>query len=286
MTAEPELEVVLDGLTFAEAPRWHDAELYVSDVHGGRVLALSGRGARVVVELDDSPCGLGWLPDGALLVVSMERRQLLRVDGNDLTVHADLTRHAPFAINDMVVDAHGRAYVSQVGFDFHAGGAPAESPLLVVAPDGAVACTEFDLAVANGLALDPSATRLLVAETLADRVAELSIGPDGELRRRGVFATLAPGSLPDGICLDRDGAAWVACPEHGRVVRVGRGGDVLDVAQLPAGRRAMACVLGDDDRRTLYVCTTGTRRPPERWVADRTSRVERCRVTVPGAGLP
>jgi sugar lactone lactonase YvrE len=286
MATSAELDVVIDGLTFAEAPRWHDGELYVSDVHGGSVLALSDAGARVVVEIDDSPCGLGWLPGGAMLVVSMNHRRLLRVDGDDLTVHADLAPHAAYAINDMVVDTRGRAYVSQVGFDFHAGGAPADSPLLVVAPDGDVTPTAFDLAVANGLALDPTGATMLVAETLAGRVTELAVGPDGMLRRTGPFATLGPGSLPDGICLDRDGAAWVACPELGRVVRVGRGGAVLDVVQLPAGRRAMACVLGDDDRRTLYVCTTGTRRPPERWVADRTSRVERCRVAVPGAGLP
>jgi sugar lactone lactonase YvrE len=281
-----ELETVMEGLAFPEGPRWHDGRLVFSDMHGQRVIALAPDGEYdVVAELPKDPSGLGWLPDGRMLVVSMrDRRVLRREPGGALVEHANLWDLAPYHCNDMVVDRTGRAYVGNFGFDLHERERPRTTVLLAVEPDGTARVAAEDMAFPNGMVITPDGGTLIVGESMAARLTAFEVGRDGALANRRVFAQLEGGILPDGICLDAEGAVWSACPMTGRVVRVAEGGEILDV--IETGRAgAFACMLGDEDRRTLYVCTASTSVPAE-CKQRRDGRIERLRVEVPGAGLP
>jgi hypothetical protein len=110
-------KTLAEGLYFGEGPRWHGGRLWFSDFYEHAVKSMDSTGAiRTDFEIDDQPSGLGWLPDGRLLVVAMHRRQLLRVDADGVKLHADLSGLATYHCNDMVVDAQGRAYVGNFGF--------------------------------------------------------------------------------------------------------------------------------------------------------------------------
>jgi len=280
------LETVLEGLAFPEGPRWHDGRLIFSDMHGQQVISLAPDGAhQVVAEVPKDPSGIGWLPDGRMLVVSMRDRRVLRQEPDgSLVEHANLWDLAPYHCNDMVVDAIGRAYVGNFGFDIHLRETPRTTALLAVEPDGGARVVADEMAFPNGAVITPDGGTLIVGESMAARLTAFDISADGSLANRRLFAQLEGGVLPDGICLDAAGAIWSACPMTGRVLRVAEGGDVLRVVET--GRAgAFACMLGDDDRRTLYVCTASTSVPKE-CKERRDGRIERMRVEVPGAGLP
>src|SRR5436190_1868681 len=188
--AEVIMDVVVDGLTFPEAPRWRDGKLWFSDFYTQRVLTVDPRGTlETVVEVPQRPSGLGWTPDGRTLIV---------------------------------------------------------------------------------------------AETLAHRLTAFDIAADGALSNRRLFAAL-DSCFPDGICLDAEGAVWVADARTPRVLRVLDGGRIERT--IPTGARfAFACMLGAQDRRTLYLCTSTGSGPA---MADkRDGAIESVRVDVPGAGLP
>ncbi len=277
------METVVEGLSFPEGPRWHAGRFYFSDFYQHVVFALGEDGVlETVAEVPGQPSGLGWLPDGRMLVVSMTDRRLLRqeVDGS-LTLHADLGEVAAFHCNDMVVDATGRAYVGNFGFDTHAGVGPAPANLARVDPDGAVSIAETDLQFPNGTVITPDGGTLIIGETYASRLTAFDIDHAGNLSNRRVWADIAP-HVPDGICLDADGAIWVADPRGNCVVRVQAGGQILQ--RIDTGRGAFACALGGDDRQTLYVCTATGSGPHAQ--ARRDGRIECLRVDVPGAGLP
>lgn len=281
MTEPP--QVLVDNLAFAEGPRWHDDRLWFSDMHSLGVFAVTANG-RVdsVVRVPGQPSGLGWLPDGRLLVVSMTDRRVLRLDGSSLRLHADLARIASWHCNDMVVDVSGRAYVGNFGFDLYGGETPETTRLAVVEPDGLAAIAADGLSFPNGMAITPDGKTLVVAETFAHRLTAFDRAADGSLPARRVFANL-PGLAPDGICLDAEGAVWAASPTGKAVVRVLAGGEVTD--RIDLGRPAFACMLGGSDRRTLYVCTASTSYPAK-CRQRRDGRIEWLRVRVPGAGLP
>lgn len=277
--------VILDGLAFPEGPRWHDGRLWFSDQHDTRVVAMKVDGAaETIVEVPQQPSGLGWLPDGRLLVVSMLDRTLMRLEPDGaLVVHADLSELAPASCNDMVVDARGRAYVGNFGFDMYAGAKPRETCLVAVEPDGRAHVAAEDLAFPNGSVITADGSTLLVGESMASRISAFDIAPDGTLANRRVWAQLE-GATVDGMCLDAEGAVWAACPFTGRVLRIREGGDVVDeVTGTHPG--AFACMLGGDDRRTLYVCTAPTHVPDEARAAHG-GRIEAVSVEVPGAGRP
>jgi sugar lactone lactonase YvrE len=278
------MEVILDGLTFAEAPRWRDGALWFSDFYTHRVLRVGPQGRmEVVAEVPGRPSGLGWARDGALLVVSMLDRLLLRFAGGELAVMADLSGLATGPCNDMVVDAAGRAYVGNFGFDRHRGESPRTACIARVDPDGRVTRAADDLMFPNGTVITRDGRTLVVAETFANRLTAFDVDAEGALSGRRVFAQL-DGCFPDGICLDADGAVWVADARGPRVLRVLEGGSVERTAPLEAGRCAFACMLGGDDRRTLFVCTNTGSGPA---MAEKTDgRIEAVRVPVPGAGLP
>ena len=278
-------EILLDGLAFPECPRWHEGALYFSDMHAGVVWRVSADGRSTkVLELPTFPGGLGWLADGTLQAVSMRDRRLLRLTPQGLITLADLSPFAAHPINDMVIDRHDRAYIGQFGFDLNRGEAPLPTTLLLVEPNGHVRVAAQDLLFPNGMVITPDGSTLILAETLCARLTAFDIQPDGSLARRRTFATLE-GLFPDGICLDREGAVWVACPAGAnRIVRVNSSGTIIDTIPLP-GRDSFACMLGGTERCDLFVCTAQSYLPEETRKAC-AGRIEVIRVTVPGAGLP
>jgi len=277
------LEVLLDGLYFPEGPRWHEGRLWFSDFYAHEVVAVDESGRREsMVEVPNQPSGLGWRPDGRLLVVSMTDRKLMRLDPDGLKVHADLAEFAAWHCNDMVVDAEGGAYVGNFGFNSHGGEEPRPANLIRVDPDGTVSIAATDLMFPNGAVITPDGRTLIVAETRGNRLSAWDRAPDGKLSNRRVFADLGKG-YPDGICLDQEGAVWYADPRNNEVVRVAEGGRVLN--RISTGDfGAFACMLGGADRKTLFVCTAKTSGPKA--AEERTGRIERVGVEVAGAGLP
>jgi sugar lactone lactonase YvrE len=271
----------VEGLAFAEGPRWHDGSLWLSDMHRHRVLRVDDAGGVEVVLQHDSPVsGLGWLPDGSLLTVAMEG-EVLR-DGEPF---ADVRHLAHHGVNDMISHPEGWSWVGQFGYDRHQRGQrPEPSPLLRVDPDGATSVAAEDLLVANGMALTPDGGTLLVAESAGMRVTAFTVGGDGTLHDRRTFAEVPP---PDGMCLDAEGAVWIAGVTVGAFLRVAPGGEVLDRIDVEEeGRRAIACVLGGPDRRSLFLLTATTTGEAEPSLAAMAARVERAEVHVPGAGWP
>jgi len=242
---------------------------------------LAGR-SEEVVEVAGQPSGLGWTPDGKLLVVSMTDRRLLRLEAEGLVEVADLAALASFHCNDMVVDEQGRAYVGNFGFDLDGQGEFAKAALILVEPDGRARIAADDLAFPNGSVITPDGRTLIVAESFAARLTAFEIGSDGSLGGRREWAKLT-GAVPDGICLDAEGAVWVASPVSNEVLRIREGGEVLD--RIPTSQSAIACMLGGPGRRTLFVLSSdGT--DPEQLKAAQTGRIEIVEVAIPGAGLP
>ncbi len=285
--AEP--VTVLEGLAFPEGPRWHDGRLFFSDQHAHQVLALAPDGSvEEIVRVEQQPSGLGWTPDGRLLIVSMIDRRLLRLDsgtnggGNSLVEVADLSALATFHCNDMVVTADGRAYIGNFGFDLDAGERPRPATVIAVDPDGTATTAADDMRFPNGTVITPDGRTLIVGETVAGCLTAFTIEPDGRLTNRRVWAQLE-GALPDGICLDAEGAIWLACPLSRRCLRVAEGGEVLE--EIPTEQAAFACMLGGDDRRTLYICTSEMATAAET-VSKRPGRIRTRTVDVAGAGLP
>lgn len=274
------LEVLERGLRFPEAPRWHGGRLWYSDMYAGEVRSVDLAGqARVEARLPEPTSGLGWLPDGTLLVVSMPDRKLMRVDtGGKAAVHADLSKLAPHHCNDLVVDARGRAYVGNFGSDITGGGAPTPTCLILVEPDGRARIVAEELVFPNGMVITADGRTLIAAETFASRLAAFEIAADGSLSKRRVWASL-DGAMPDGICLDTENAVWLASPFSQELLRVREGGEILQrvaTEQLP-----VACALGGPDGRTLFVLTT-LHFEPEKTV-ERTGRIETTRVGVAGS---
>lgn len=276
-------EILATGLHFGECPRWHDGWLWFSDMHGHRVMRVDPAGRlEVMAELPGPPAGLGWGRDGRLLVVSMTDRRLLRlVDGVPRQV-ADLSTLATFDVNDMVVDAQGRAYVGTFGFDLH-GGAPAvPGQVILVEAGGAARIVAGDARFPNGMVLTPDGSTLIVAESLGLALRAYDVAADGSLGGARTWAEL-PGIVPDGICLDAAGEVWVASPLGREVVRVREGGAITE--RVAVSNHAFACMLGGADRRTMFVLTADDS-VPAYCRAHTSGRVEVFGVDVPGAGRP
>lgn len=282
MSTTPNKQLVIDGLAFAEAPRWHDGKLWFSDMYTHSVHCLDADGAlRTVVEVPGRPSGLGWLPDGRLLVVSMAESKLLRLEPQGLALHADLSPLASFDCNDMVVDSHGRAYVGNLGFDVF-GGAPMQpAALLMVTPDGQARTVADGLLFPNGAVITPDGKTLIIAETFGYRLSAFDVATDGSLSGRRSWAELGS-VMPDGICLDAEGAIWAGSPLTSEFLRIREGGEITD--RIACTQPAIACALGGADGRTLYLVSGPTTRP-EVALAARAGRIESMRVAIPAAGL-
>ena len=282
-----EPEGVVDGLAFGEGPRWHDGRLWFSDMHGHAVKTYSPKTGALdpVVDVPGSPSGLGWDANGDLLIVSMDDRKLLRFAGDDLSEVADLSGYTAHPINDMVVSASGTAYIGSFGFDLHSGETPRTTVMLAVdVASGAHRIVAEELQFPNGMVITPDGSTLIVGESFGACLTAFTIEANGDLSGRREWAALTGGVMPDGICLDADGCIWVSSPVSREFVRVREGGE--QVTRVSSGdRMAIACMLGDDDRRTLYMLTSKGL-DPQKAAELRTGRLERARVDVPGAGLP
>jgi sugar lactone lactonase YvrE len=265
--------VLLDGLHFGETPRHGpDGKFYFSDFYEKAVFTvdLDTGEKQVVCSLPGQPSGLGWLPDGRLLVVSMLDRTVRRLEPNGvLALHADLSDIATFHANDMLVDARGRAYVGNFGFDLHKkindegieslldpSYEPQGTPLALVEPDGTTRVAAEDLKFPNGTVLLPNGT-LVVAETLAYRLTAFDVAEDGSLSNRRVWADLREHVIaPDGICVDAEGGVWVATALQPVVVRIVEGGAITDRVETSQISFAVGLV-----GNTLIICTAPTSDP-------------------------
>ena len=275
--------VLVGDLCFPEGPRWREGQLWFSDMHALQVMTVDLQGRLTVrVEVEGQPSGLGWLPDGRLLVVSMTDRRLLRLEPDALVEHADLSTLASHDCNDMVTDEKGRCYVGSFGFDIHTNAPRKPADLLLVTPDGTARVVASNLQFPNGAVITPDSKTLIVGESFGARLSAFDIAEDGSLDGRRVWAQLE-GAVPDGICLDAEGAIWVASPLGPEVLRVEEGGNVTH--RVTTNANAIACMLGGPERRHLFVCTSGTIEP-EQCRATRPGRIEVAEVDVPGAGWP
>ena len=276
--------VLVGGLCFPEGPRWRDDKLWFSDMHACKVhtVDLSGK-LETVVEVPNRPSGLGWDPQGRLLIVSMTDRKLLRFADGRLEEHADLSGIAEHDINDMVVDAKGRAYVGNFGSEFGGDDPPKPATLARVDPDGSVHVAARELQFPNGAQITPDGRTLIIGETFGRQLSAFDIEDDGTLTNRRVWASVE-GGFPDGSCLDAEGAVWVASPfaPH-QVLRVHEGGEISE--RVEVGTDPFACMLGGPERKTLFVCTAPSATPQE-CIEQRGGAIEICEVAVPGAGLP
>jgi sugar lactone lactonase YvrE len=295
-----QIRTVLEGGSYFEGPRWHEDSWWVSDFYRRTVSTVTPDGTEtVVLEVEHQPSGLGWLPDGSLVVSSMKDHRLLTVTDGTVSTLADLTEHCGGHLNDLIVDSGGHVFVGDLAFDLMGGGTPSPTSLKRVDPDGTVTVVAEDMRTPNGMAITPDGGTLLVGETLGNRVTAFDLAPDGSLSNRRVWAKFGPeptgGSIgevigeldvaADGCSLDAEGHLWVADGKNGRVVRVAPGGAIVEQIAAPDGLGTFACQLGGEDGRTLLLCCAPdffehTRAPVREGVLLATE------VDVPHAGLP
>jgi sugar lactone lactonase YvrE len=288
-----EATVLTQGLYFGEGPRWHEGRLWFSDFYAHAVKSVGMDGVqRTELELSDQPSGLGWLPDGRLLVVSMGEHKLLRQDPDGLMVHADLSEFSAHLCNDMVVDTTGRAWVGNFGFDLDAlieekgiEDALANHPstnLVRVDPDGSVHLASPDMHFPNGMVVTPDGKTLIVAETLSMCLTAFDIEDDGSLTNRRVWAEVGM-RAPDGIALDEAGNVWVANAMAAECALVAEGGKIMQT--IETSQPCFACMLGGDDGRTLHMVTakSSDKRTAS---AEATGKIEVIKVDVASAGCP
>lgn len=274
-----EWELIVDGIDFGEGPRWHLGRLWFSDFHQGTISSVGhDRRRRIEVRCDGRPSGLGWLPDGRLLFVSMLDRRVMRREADGTIVeHADLDGIATGPCNDMVVGPLGNAYVGNFGFDFEGGAAPASATLAIVWADGTVTAAADDLRFPNGSVITDDGSTLIVGETMGARFTAFTITHDRTLADRRVWAEV-PGMAPDGCGIDADGAIWFADALGKQVVRVREGGEITH--RLPTPDNVYACMLGGPDGRTLFALTAADAHP-DIVAGTATGALWQCQVAIP-----
>lgn len=245
--------VLAAGLVFPEDPRWRNDRLYFSDIHGGMVRSMTLDGAlTILAELPHHPSGLGWSAGGDLLIVSMMDRRLMRLHEGRLEPYADLSGLAEGPCNDMITDAQGNAYVGDIGYEYHGVVQPKNGRLIRVDTSGKATAAAEDMVCPNGIRFTPDGRTLIVAESFANRLTAFRVTDSGALVERRVFAELG-NCVPDGICLDAEGAVWVADAASSSVFRVFEGGRIAQTIHTGA-LKAFACELGGPDGRHLFIC--------------------------------
>jgi sugar lactone lactonase YvrE len=295
------METLLEGGSFFEGPRWRDGRWWVSDFFRHRVITVDPDGREEhVLTVDARPSGLGWMPDGSLLVVSMTDHRVLRrsPDGN-VTVHADVGELCAGYLNDMVVDAGGRAYTGEFGFDLAGFADPKPANLLRIDPDGTASIAAEDMLFPNGSVITPDGRTLIVGETAGARYTAFTIADDGSLTDRRIWAQVAPTPEfttfretlaklrfgPDGCTRDAEGHIWSADEVGARCVRLAPGGEIVDEIAMPDGQDVFACMLGGEDGRTLLMCAAPDFDEQARQAAHEAVLLTTT-VDVPHAGLP
>jgi sugar lactone lactonase YvrE len=280
-----EPRILIDGITFGEQPRWHQDRLWFSDWGPREVIAVDLDGHHdVMLQAPSFPCCVDWLPDGRLLVVSAREGRLLRQEPDgSLVTHGDLGVSAPPPGNELVVDGRGNAYVNGGGFDLMAGESFAPGVIALVTPDCSSRLVADGIAFPNGMLVTPDNMSLIVAESYGNKLTAFEIEEDGSLSNRRVWAELGDG-VPDGICLDAEGAVWYGDVPNRRCVRVSEGGEVLETIELDRG--CFACALGGSDRRTLFMIATAWKGPRAMFTEPRTGQVLTADAPAPGIGWP
>jgi len=268
--------------SFAESPRWRQGYLYYSDFYRQVVERVDLQGQiETVAQVPTQPSGLGWLPTGELLVVSMLDRKVLKQRANgDLVEHADLSAIATGHCNDMVVANDGTAYVGNFGFDSD-NEKPKAAQLAVVTPQGDATAAQPALKFPNGSVISPDGKTLIVAETMGRRLSAFDISANGALSNHRTWAPLGR-HFADGICMDAQGGIWIADPVRAVLIRVLEGGEITH--QLNPGRPAYACMLGGADGKRLFACTglhSGSAA-----ANSTTAQIDYVDVDIPGAGWP
>lgn len=297
MTAE--IRTLIEGLSYLECPRWRDGRIWFSDFYTYAVYSAQADGTDLKKEVDvpQQPSGIGWLPDGRMLIISMRDARIMRLEEDgSLSVHAELSQYVSGHPNDMVVDGQGRAYLGEFGFDLMGGAALKPARLLRVDSDGSVTVAAEDMLFPNGMAITNDGT-LVVSETFGNRVSAFDIAADGTLNNRRVWAEFGAtptereledllGQVvvaPDGCCLDAEGALWVADAVGGKVIRVFKGGKIGQT--VDPGTGVFACMLGGQDGRTLFMCAAPDFQEEAR-KQEREGRLLAVDVDVAGSGLP
>lgn len=275
----PDWEMVIDGLAFPEGLRWHDGHLYFSDVFGRTVHRLDHDGdCKTLADVPALPSGLGFRPDGTLLVVSMADRTVLSIDPEGTSMVADLSSLASGNCNDMLVDPVGRAYVGNFGYDLVGGAEPAPAELLLVDVDGSVRVVASDVWFPNGMVLSSDRSTLFLAETSAERITAFTVDAHGALTDRREFIAV-PGLRPDGLSIDAEDGIWAALPRAGELIRIDRHGKITDRYDAPGGT---TCVLGGSNGHTLFVACSPSH-DEEVTLRDRPASIRSVQVDVPMA---
>ncbi len=273
---------LIGGIDFGEGPRWHNGRLWYSDFHQKTVYSVDLNGERnVEFTLDDQPSGLGWMPDGSMLVVSMINRQVLRVSSDGVSVHADLSELATWHCNDMVVSSSGHAYVGNFGFDLDNRAEFCKTVMVHVTPEGDASVGADGLSFPNGSVITPDEKTLIVGETLGGCYTSFSINEDGSLSDPSLWAEV-PGMFPDGCTMDAEETIWFADASTPRVVRVAKGGKILDEVETP--QVPFACMLGGEDGKTLFILTADSSGPNQ--AGSGSGNIWTHNVDVAKAGLP
>lgn len=270
------LTELANGFCFGVSPRWFEGLLWFSDMVGETVHTVDLKGSMTALPLSGHrPFGLGFRPDGSLLIASTENRQLLCYDGDETFMVADLGDAVHADLGDMVVDDFGRAYI---GSQASQGGV-----ILRVDPDNSVTLVADHLEQPSGMVITADAQRLIVAESTGRRLTAYAVFPDGSLGDRRVFAD-GFNAPPAGIALDADDGVWVSMTLANRFERIVEGGSVTNHIEM-TDRAAIGCALGGAERRTLFLLTsTGAHIDgPSR---SQVSRLEATIVDTPGIGLP
>jgi sugar lactone lactonase YvrE len=298
--AERDVTTLFEGGRFFEGPRWRDGTWWISDFYRHTVSRIATDGTETVItEVEAQPSGLGWLPDGSLVISSMKDHKVLRFIDGELSVLADLEGMVGGHLNDLVTDVHGHTFVGNFGFDLMGGGAPAPAALIRVDPDGTATVAARDLHFPNGTVITPDGSTLIVGETTGNRYTAFDLAPDGTLSNRRVWAAF--GALPqaetflegmalikvapDGCSLDAEGHIWSADALNNRCVRVAPGGEIVEEITVPGDLGIYACQLGGDDGRTLLLCAAPDFFEHNRIGSD-DAILFTTTVDVPHAGLP
>jgi sugar lactone lactonase YvrE len=275
------------GLKFTESPRWHNGKLWFLDIHDKRIKTVDLSGSVATAqELPFIPNAFGLTPDGTIVVGDAFQRLIYRSTGAVLQPVADISDITTFCLSDGIVDAKGRLYVGDIGYNFVD---PAAKPvdtcvIALVTPDGRSSVVADKLFFPNGMVITPDGRTLIVGETLGHRLTAFDIQEDGSLSNRRVWAQLPPSVGPDGICLDAQGAVWCANPEgEDSVVRVHEGGEITD--RIKVDTHAYAVMLGGPQRRHLFVSASDTHDPSEIH-RNPSASFRVVEVAVPGAGIP
>ena len=280
----PEVQILMTGLVLCESPRWHDGRLWLSDWGAQEIIAVDLSGNReVIARVPSLPFSIDWLPDGRLLVVNARENRLQRMESDgSLVTHAELGGLSRYGCNEIVVDGRGNIYLNNINFEFP-GGDFAPGFIALLTPDGRLRQVADNVAFPNGMGVTPDNSTLILAESYGRKLTAFDIAADGDLSNRRVWADL-DGAFPDGICLDAENAVWYADVPNKRCVRVREGGEVLQTVELDRG--CFACMLGGEDKKTLFLVANEWGGSADIASATRTGQVLTVKAAAPGVGWP